>query len=305
VISKKESIEEYKNRINKAVDYVDKNIGGKITLDDLARAAYFSPFHFHRLFTSIVEETPNEFVKRIRIEKAAHMLIHRKSLSITEVALQCGFSSSAAFSRSFKERYGVPASRWIKNKNSKICKTNSKMWESDGLLDEYFVLPNNQIGGAKMKIEIKEMPNFHVAYVANLEGYNVDKIEKAWNKLCRWAGPRGFINQHTKFIGISFDDPAITNKDKCRYYACLTVPEEVQNEKAVGILDIKEGKHAVYYFTGFAEDIEKAYARIYSEWLPESGYQPADQPCYEIYISEPEGNPKKFEMNICIPLDPL
>ena len=69
LLGKKESIEEYKLRISKAVSYIDRNIKSKINLEELARAAFFSPFHFHRLFTSIVGETPNEFVKRIRIEK--------------------------------------------------------------------------------------------------------------------------------------------------------------------------------------------------------------------------------------------
>ncbi|MFC2133707.1 GyrI-like domain-containing protein [Bacteroidota bacterium] len=305
LLGKKESIEEYKLRISKAVSYIDRNIKSKINLEELARAAFFSPFHFHRLFTSIVGETPNEFVKRIRIEKAAHMLVYRKSLSITEVALECGFSSSAAFSRSFKHHYAVSPSEWINNGNSKICKTDSKEWKSNTSLDDYFPDVNNLRGGIKMKVEVKEMPKFHVAYVANLEGYKNDKIGEAWSKLCRWAGPRGFLNENTKFIGISFDDPAITDKDKCRYYACVTVPEEIQNEKAVEVMDIKEGQHAVYRFTGYADDIENAYKDIYSEWLPESGYQPSDQPCYEVYLEEPKGNPMKFVMDMCIPVEPL
>ena len=305
LITKTQSLNEYILRINKALLYLEEHIGERITLENLADAAYFSPFHFHRLFTSIIGETPNDFVRRIRLEKAAAMLLHQKSKSITDIALQCGFSSSAVFSRSFKKQYGISATEWIEKGNSKIGKINSKNGKSESFPVDYFLSSHNQTGGIEMKVEVKEMPGFHVAYVANLEGYKVDKIDQAWKKLCNWAGPRGLINQNTKFIGISFDDPDITDEDKCRYYACLTIPNEIEHDNRVSIMDIAGGKHAVYRFIGTADEIKERYKELYSDWLPESGYEPANEPCYEIYIEEPKGDPMTFVMDICIPVKAL
>ena len=112
----------------------------------------------------------------------------------------------------------MSATEWVKIQNSKIGKINSKKGESFRPNVGYVASPTNKLGEMKMKVEVKEMPSFHVAYVPNLEGYDVEKINRAWHKLCNWAEARGLINGETKFIGISFDDPEITEKDKCRCF---------------------------------------------------------------------------------------
>ena len=81
-----------------------------LNLERVAREAGFSPFHFHRVFQSVIGETLNEFVRRQRLERAMFLMSHDKERSLTEIALDCGFSSSSNFSRTFKQRYGVPPS---------------------------------------------------------------------------------------------------------------------------------------------------------------------------------------------------
>lgn len=157
-----------------------------------------------------------------------------------------------------------------------------------------------------MKVEIKNLPGYRLAYAANLEGYSQTKIEKAWQTLCGWAAPRGLINESTVWIGISFDNPDITPAEKCRYYACLNIPENVEPSGEIGKIILPTGKYAVLSFKGFADEIAHAYKYLYSSWLPVSGFQPADTPCFEIYYSTPDQNPeKKFIMDICLPVKPL
>ena len=69
-----------------------------------------SPFHFHRIFQALSGETPGDFVKRLRLEKALGMMAHARTESLTSIALACGFTSSSDFSRCFKQRFGVPPS---------------------------------------------------------------------------------------------------------------------------------------------------------------------------------------------------
>ena len=75
-----------------------------------AAAAGFSSFHFHRVFKSLLGETLNQFVKRLRLERALYLMSHAPNRSLTDVALGCGFSSSSDFSRSFKQCYGAAPS---------------------------------------------------------------------------------------------------------------------------------------------------------------------------------------------------
>ncbi len=68
--------DEYKSRINNVIDYIESNLKSEMTLDKLADVANFSSFHFHRIFKTIIGETLNQFIQRIRIEKAAALLIN-------------------------------------------------------------------------------------------------------------------------------------------------------------------------------------------------------------------------------------
>jgi AraC family transcriptional regulator len=311
-IKKDSSLKEYKSRISRVIKYIDDNLNKELSLETLADAACFSPFHFHRIFNAIVGETPGDFVKRLRIEKAANQLIYFNDQPITQIALNCGYSSSASFARAFKEHFNMSATAWRKygyeeliSGKSKNRKTKSKIRKVKYSGEQYFSPVNKKLGRKQMNVEIKRMPALHLAYVAHLEGYN-QGISQAFEKLCRWAGPRGYINQKSKFVGISLDDPDITPKDKCRYYACITVPEDVIPKGEINIMEIKEVNCAVYRFNGKEAEIKKAYNSFFKDWLPASGYQPEDQPCYEIYYQSADKNPnKKFEMDICLPIRPL
>jgi AraC family transcriptional regulator len=59
-----------------------------------------------------VGETLHAFVRRLRLERALHLMSHDRRRSLTEIALACGFASSSDFSRSFKQRYGVAPKRF-------------------------------------------------------------------------------------------------------------------------------------------------------------------------------------------------
>jgi AraC family transcriptional regulator len=77
---------EYISRINKTFDYIESNLDKPMTLEELASVANFSKFHFSRIFQSMVGETPFQFILRVRIEKAANLIMANKNESITEIA---------------------------------------------------------------------------------------------------------------------------------------------------------------------------------------------------------------------------
>lgn len=73
---------DHRNRINKVFEHIDKNLDSDLSLAVVSEIACFSPFHFHRVFKTITGETLNEYVTRRRIEKAASVLIHNRSIRI-------------------------------------------------------------------------------------------------------------------------------------------------------------------------------------------------------------------------------
>ncbi|MEO0605624.1 MAG: AraC family transcriptional regulator, partial [Myxococcota bacterium] len=105
---------DYVARVQRVQDYVEQHIAEPLTLPQLAKVAHFSPFHFHRIFAALVGETPSAYVRRIRLEKAASTLQLNEGVSITEVALDCGWQETSSFSRAFRRHFGVPATQWRK-----------------------------------------------------------------------------------------------------------------------------------------------------------------------------------------------
>ncbi len=308
-------ISDYINRINKVIDFIEANLSEDIKLQDLADVACFSQFHFHRIFAMLMGETPKDFLRRIRIERAALML-KATNYNMADIAFKCGFSSQATFSRAFKEYFDVSPSAWKQSEkdrkieyfNSKIRKTNSKEGKSIQDSKLYFdsvnmFLSKYRIGRTDMKVSIQNFDDIHVAYVANHEGYFDDKIEVAWEKLCAWAGPKGLLCSGSKYLGISFDDPKVTPKDKCRYYACIEVPKDVEVSGEFGLFDIRGGRYAVHRVEVTSDEIEKFYDELTGAWIPANGYEPADAPSIEIYHKTPENHPEgKFDMSLCVPV---
>jgi AraC family transcriptional regulator len=310
---------EYRSRLNRALHYIDKHIDQELSLEVISRAAGFSPYHFHRIFSAIVGETINEYVRRLRLEKAAILLVHNPFRSITEIALDCGFSSSSNFARAFKEHFGMSASEWreesdkqqrvrkIGQERSKYGKKVSKKGKDSHPHAGYDSGVNQStVKEHEMRVELKQLSETHIAYVRHMKGYWDPGLEQAWNKVCTWAGARNLIDSETKYIGISHDDPEVTPADKCRFDACVSVPSGTKGSGEVMITTLPGGKYAVYRFEGQPQKIKEAYAYMYGKWMPESGYQPADSPCYEIYINDPQKDPEgKFIFDMCIPIKPL
>src|SRR5580692_6636093 len=87
---------EYSQRIDRVIDYLRGNLHRPVKLAELANVACFSEFHFHRIFRAVSGETLNSFTNRLRLEKAARHL-RFSDRSLTDIALDCGFSSSATF----------------------------------------------------------------------------------------------------------------------------------------------------------------------------------------------------------------
>jgi len=307
---------EYARRVNAALDFIDANLADELTLAKLASAAHFSPFHFHRIFSAFVGESPAERVRRLRLEKAAGRLVHDPSSTVTDIALANGFSTSALFCRLFKARFGMSPTAWRDGgfqirKNGQADRKNRK-----DAAPPIGYNPSGQSNFQERRWNVKKTPvvkaeevsSFRVAYVKHMKGYEDSAgIKNAFQTLFCWAGPRGVMSPDMRVLGMSLDDPGITPKDKCRYYACVTVTEKAKPEGEVGIMNIRPGRYAVGHFEGGAGIFKRAYDYMYGEWLPNSGYQPDDAPAFESYIGEPDGlsKKKKFVFDLYVPLKAL
>jgi len=99
--------------VDKAAEYINEKYSENISVRDIASVIALSPSHFSRIFKKETGLTPQEYLIRVRLDRAKSFLL-RSRKSVTEIALQCGFSSSAHFSSSFIKRFGKTPSEFKK-----------------------------------------------------------------------------------------------------------------------------------------------------------------------------------------------
>ncbi len=291
---------DYVQRVNWAIDFVLEQLSRPIKLDDVARVACFSPFHFHRVFRSLMGETLADFITRVRLERAMSMLTRDPRKSITQIALACGFVSPSNFSRVFKQAYGAPPSRYdiLGHREKKRAELNAATLADTGFhLDR--LSPGENPDG--FVVNMRELPARTVAYIRILDPYHIDAVAGAAERLIVWAENRGLADG--QWLGYMWDDPEIVALKDCRYDIGLEI-DHFESEGEIGSLSFPAMLVAEVELKGSVELEVRALDWLFGTWLPTSGYVPSAQPCFESFIGRPFAHGTKyFELHAQIPVE--
>ncbi len=263
---------DYGRRIARAIALIAADPARALRLEDLADAAAFSPFHFHRIYREMTGETPAETQARERLSRAAHLLV-RDSLPVAVVARSCGFGSAAAFTRAFRTAYGIPPAAY---------RARGGIGAPHGPTHLDSEIPVTEI-------TIRQESALRLACLDHRGPYTA--IGGAFDRLSAWAAARRLLGPGARFIGLYHDDPQSVPEKQLRSTACVTVPPGVEATDGVRILELPATRVAVLVFRGPYAELEGAYRHLYRDWLPVSGEEPADQPCREEYLNDPRGTP--------------
>jgi AraC family transcriptional regulator len=291
--------------VNRAIDSIVTNLDQPLRLNQVSRAAGFSPFHFHRVFQALMGETLGQFVKRLRLERALVLMAHGRRRSFTEIALACGFASSSDFSRSFKQRYGVPPSRfdltaWRETRREEIHATVAEVDGSPHL--ERLPAGQNPDG---FEVELVDLPERSVAYIRVLDPYRGTGVVDAVERLIRWADERGLAD--SQWLGYMWDDPTIVAVEDTRYDVGVEVgPGEVEPAGEVGVFRFPPMRVAQVAVRGGVDLELRALDWLYGTWLPTSGSVPDDQPSFEAFMGQPFAHGfEYFELYAQLPVRPM
>lgn len=289
-------------RVNRAIDHVVAHLAEPLPLEEVARVAAFSPFHFHRIFRAVTGETLAAFVKRVRLERAAHLISHRKDARLTDIALACGFSSSSDFTRSFKAQYGMPPSAF--DSDAFRAPRREAMIERD-IPEEgrhrVRALPvaENPDG---FEARLIDLPARTVAYIRVMQGY-AGGLARALERLTDWATKRGLAGG--QWLGYQWDDPEIVPREKCRYDAGLEVPAgtDVEPQGDVMLARFESMRVAEVDIAGPIDLELRAIHWLYFSWLPRSGCAPAHAPMFEAWNGRPFAHGgSHFELRLHLPV---
>jgi AraC family transcriptional regulator len=278
---------DYAARVNRAIDHVTRHLARPLQLEEVARVAAFSPFHFHRIFRAMVGETLHGFVKRTRLERALYLMSHGRR-SLTEVALEVGFGSSSDFSRSFKAHFGVPPrafdlQEWRSAHRSQFTQLTSG--------------PAAASNADGFSVRLRELPARRVVYLRVFRPFEEGRVAKAAAQLVAWAQARGL--EGGQWLGYQWEEPELVPLEKCRYDVALEVPEGVLPGEGLGEQRFPAMTVAELELAGSLDLEVRAFEWLYGTWLPASGRVPAHQPVFEAWNGLPYAHgDRHFELRI-------
>ncbi|ELK48024.1 AraC family transcriptional regulator [Halobacillus sp. BAB-2008] len=99
--------------IQKSIAFMEERLKEGVSMEEVAAYAGYSPYHFHRKFLKEVGVSISEYMRKRRLTEASRCLLHTNA-PIIDIAFSCHFESQEAFTRAFKQLYGLPPGRFRK-----------------------------------------------------------------------------------------------------------------------------------------------------------------------------------------------
>ncbi len=270
--------------INRAIDYILEHINEDITVNDIAAHCNFSKYHFSRMFKTETGESIYSFIKRIKMQQSAFKIKIEKNRSITDIGSDYGYSSSN-YSSAFKKHYNTSPIKFRKS----IMKKS---------------LSNPIFKGSKIKFKSFEECEKMIS-IENLEDYEVifERYKGSYSDLAKYwleftKKYEQYITKDTLFFERTYDDPSITDINKCLFDIYITVPKNYKNENTC---IIEGGKYAIYHFKGYAPQIYSTFQSFFNVWLPQSGYKTDERHGFDIYRKIKFEN-MYMEIDMCFPI---
>jgi len=288
---------EWSDRMNAAIDYIEKNLAGEIDFNEAAKRAFCSAFHFQRIFFAVNGLTPAEYARRRRLTLAATELTSGNS-RVIDIALKYGYDSPDAFTRAFRNLHGV---------TPMAARQPGVQLVAFPRVSFHIVLK----GGDDMDYRIIEKPAFDVIgksrKFTTVNGENFIKIPQFWDEFVQnkyyeslmkltqgKTGPvtgadslgvcigEGGTEEFTYAIGVEKPDK--------------TIPVGFE------VIHIPAATWAIFESIGpMPKAIQDVTVGIFQEWFPSTGYEHDAKPELEVYLP---GDPDKpdYRCQVWVPI---
>lgn len=276
---------DYVQRINKVVAYINNHLDETLDLKILANEAALSDFHFHRIFKALKGEAIGGYITRLRLEATARLLRYT-ALTIEEIAFNIGYETPASLSKAFKKQYGISPTEYRTNKDTYIMKKE---------------IINPDLALKAPKIVTLEPKN--LIYVALTGAYGSLDYGKAYEQLWAVIKAQKLFTKGIESICISYDDPKITEGSLQRSDVCLAIHKPATPQEEVSCKTLAGGKYAVFFYQGSYENLSQVYDTAV-RWVIDHEYTLREEPFFEKYLNDARRTPKeKLKTEIYIPIN--
>lgn len=297
----------YKTSINRVVDYIQANLSEDLSLQQLSGIACYSQFHFNRIFSSYMGESVYQYIKRVRLEKSAELLLANSQKAITEVALMYGFENSSSFAKSFKSHFKMTATEWRNKSDGFSVKESTPVQIERGKFSVNQSSPvwTYHFKNSIRQIVIEDIPPLKFAYIRKIGPYQGGEVlfGELYTQIFLWAAARECVDDNTIVWNIYHDNPKITENKRLKVMVAIPVMDSVNPSGHVGATRISGGKCGVCRFLLKREEFADAWSWMLSEWLVNSGYEWDNRESFERCYGDRIINGNHFfDVDICIPV---
>lgn len=246
------------NQINTAIDYILNHLEDDLSVKDIAEHCHFSEFYFNRLFKNITGESVYAFIKRRRIERSAFDLTTKPKDSITSIATQYRYTSSN-YSVAFKKHYKESPHGFKKNRGQK------------------FTTPLKDYAYYNSRIRTEEVESFDMIYERYIGNY--DDMSHQWDDYIKRH--EDYRNEESVFVELSYDDPIITDEDRCIYD--LGMMNFTHKPENASIMTIPGGTYKVFRFEGHVSQLLATFQGLFQVWFLQSDINLGHRKIFQLY----------------------
>ncbi|HEY1406615.1 MAG TPA: helix-turn-helix domain-containing protein, partial [Spirochaetota bacterium] len=255
---------EHIGRMQAAVDFIEHSLKEDLTLEDIARKADMSPYHFHRMFHALVGEPVGTYVRRRRLTLASRELIETDR-RIIDIAFDYLFESQESFSRSFKKMFGTSPGKF------RLSRKRLTLIERRKLTAAIIV---HRKGGMSMKPRFVHNAAFTVAGLRCTTTINTNQIPELWGQFMPRAGEIKNALPGASY-GICENNGvwniADFNRDT-EFHEVVGLAVSSADNLPSGMVSrvVKESDYAVFTHRGKLNTLRDTYDYIYGVWFPQS-----------------------------------
>lgn len=276
--------------MNNVINYIEENLEKNIDYDIAAQKAMCSKSHLQKMFIAITNVSISEYIRRRRLSLAAFDL-QNTNLSILDIALKYGYNSADSFSRAFKSLHGITPSQ--SKKQGVILKSYAPI---------QFILSIKGVNAMNYRIEKKD--KIRVVgikkWFSTKDNEQFKEIPKMWDNLSiETCETIRNLSPDKQVVGLCGD---MYNEGFDYWIGTFTdkpCPEGMEE------IEIKESSWAIFEVIGAMRPVptkmQEVWNRIYSEWLPNSGYDHAQLPEIEYYTNG-DNTSENYKSEIWIPV---
>jgi AraC family transcriptional regulator len=255
------------NPANKALWFIESHFAQAITLEDIANVAGVSRFHMVRAFEAATGQPVMRYARGRRLTEAARSLANGAP-DILAVALEAAYNSHEAFTRAFRDQFGITPEQVRKQGHLENLQLTEAIKMMETVLNN-LAAPRFENGKALLLAGASERYNCETR--ANIPA----QWQRFGPQLGHIPGQQGNIA-----YGVCYNSDEDGNFD----YLCGAEVGSFSNlPPEMARLRIPELRYAVFQHTDHISTIGATWNTIWSKWLPESGYKAADAACFERY----------------------